>query len=1021
MQAAQIIVDTQRLLAEWFARLRDSRTGPVFFIEHGRSEADTEDLRQGVSRAARLYPLQDGWWRTNPLPLVVTATEIGYRYRGTGTDFWPKLESALGIHISLESRREVRDLFKRCSSKYRGARPPVTPWTRYFCLIAWPVTHALVPLEFHRQLSATLANLRSDVEALDDEELHRAVRSATRQPSARFESFLEDGSHAVPVIRALLGGQGGEVSQDTVTRIDLDLKADRDARIDIEIARRKQRQLRTGPTSRPKPTPREVLPGRLQLRLRDGGGLIVEAAFPTIQGSEVDQLRRTLRRRRQRIQLWGLASPVPSDCLLSGLPFPVNLRAVPAVGTPLLEGLDQLGIDSRLMRILASFQLEFHPPMVFAANSEGDLACLIQGREISAFRKCWLLAVEEAGGPFARLPKLGGTGPFACYRLDPLQAQAAEALDRLGYRVHHNVSVSIAGAPPLDERGGVPRFLVGDQRVVVPRRQHPPGSAVEVGGERVALDGDLVRIRVSSGEHILEISSQGALRRDPFKGVQAVERGLYRPCWIELSSDERTVQALLGGGIALRIDGLAPLEGLTLTLELEVGGWRAGTSVLLDPLPHALPADQEPWPTLLNQATHDRILNAPGPVVLHARIGALAAESWTFERSVRPCWWTRNPSGLLLNSEMGPLDYGEVSSAAPAAQPVPAIPGDRADAVLLVPLDADEAVFGPTAGFATFCTGPVRTALLAPRMDRPRLRRSRRGVGGSLGMEDLAEAWLRWSLAESDTLTAEIRRRQVSAQLDRWLAELACGQVWTQREERIRVPVADPWKLLAEECVKSRLGLDELVELSERDEAEVLGLAVKDMRRSRPDLWVRIGPHAVQAGDVGNSLLDAEDYADLDGSCARAYEQLAVRLRKAGKNEFADVVEAADPGAGPDRWDPVLEKALAGSELRELGELLLPTDTAQRLMSLDLTLMPLGEITEELLFWARESRKALAGDLPSSETLQAILALWVAPETAVSLDWRNTLDTLVAERSLARAARYLALRARSVRPTDSSP
>ena len=535
------------------------------------------------------------------------------------------------------------------------------------------------------------------------------------------------------------------------------------------------------------------------------------------------------------------------------------------------------------------------------------------------------------------------------------------------------------------------------------------------------MDGDLVRVRVSKGEHILEISSQGALRRDLFKGVQAVERELYRACWIELSSDERTVQSLLASGIALRVDGMAPLEGLTLTLELEVGSWHGGTSVLLDPLPHVLPADQEPWPTLLNQATHDRILNAPGPVVLHARVGALAAESWTFERSVRPCWWSRSPAGLLLNSELGPLEYGEVSSATPAAQPVPAMPGDRTDAVLLAPLDPDEAVFGPTAGFATFCTGPWRIALLAPRMDRPRLRRSRRGVGGSLGMEDLAEAWLRWSLAESDTLTAEIRRRQVSAQLDRWLAELACGEVWTQREERIRAPFADPWKLLAEECIKSRLGLDELVELSERDEAEVLGLAVKDIRRSHPDLWVRIGPHAVQGGDAGNSLLDAEDYANLDGSCARAYEQLATRLRKAGRNEFADVVEAADPGAGHDQWDPVLGNALAGSELRELGELLLPTDTARGLMSLDLTMMPLGEITEELQFWASESRKALAGDLPSGETLRAILALWVAPETALSLDWRGALDTLIAERSLARAARYLALRARSVRPEDSSP
>ncbi len=1021
MQEALSMVDAQRLLAERFARLRDSRAGPVFFIEHGSSEVDTEDLRQAVSRAARRYPFQGGWWRTYPLPLVVTATEIGYRYRGTGTDFWPKLESALGIHISPESRQEVRDLFKRCSHQYRGAQPPMTPWTRSFCLIAWPVTHALVPLEFHRQLSATLARLESNVEALDDEELHRAIRIAAQQPSARFESFLEDGSHAVSVIRALLGGQGGDVSQDTVTRIDLDLKADRDARIDIGIARRKQRQLRTRPASRPKPTSRDVLSGRLQLRLRKGGGLVVEAAFPAIQGSEVDQLRRTLRRRRQRIQLWGVSSPVPSDCLLSGLPFPVSLRAVPAVGTPLLGGLDELGIDSRLIRILESFQLDFCPPTVFAANAEGDLARLIQGREVSAFRTCWLLAVEEAGGPFARLPKLGETGPFACYRLDPSQAHAAEALDRLGYRVHHNVSVSIAGAPPLDERGGVPRFLVGDQRVVVPRRSHPPGSAVEVGGETIALDGDLVRVRVSKGDHVLEISSQGALRRDPFKVVQAVERELYHACWIELNSDERTVQALLGGGIALRVEGLAPLEGLTLTLGLEVESWSGEASILLDPLPHVLPADQQPWPTLLNQATHDRILNAPGPVVLHARIGALARESWTFERSVRPCWWSRSPAGYLLSSELGPLEYGEVSSTTPAAKPSPAMPGESVNAVLLAPLEPNEAVFGPTAGFATFCIGPVRTALVAPRMERPQLRRSRRGVGGSLGMEDLAEAWFRWVLAESGNLAAEIRRRQVSTQLDRWLAELACGEVWKEREERIRAPLADPWKLLAGECLKARLGLDEFVSLSETEEANVLELAVKEIRRSRPDLWTRISPHAVEGGAMGKPLLDGQDYADLDGLCARAYVQLADRFRRAGRHELAGIAEAADPGAGPDRWDPVLENALATSELRELGELLLPTDTAQQLMSLDLTLMPLGEIAEELQLWARESRKALAGDLPSSETLRAILALWVAPETAVSLDWRSALDTLVAERALSRAARYLALRARSVRPEDSSP
>ena len=39
-------------------------------------------------------------------------------------------------------------------------------------------------------------------------------------------------------------------------------------------------------------------------------------------------------------------------------------------------------------------------------------------------------------------------------------------------------------------------------------------------------------------------------------------------------------------------------------------------------------------------------------------------------------------------------------------------------------------------------------------------------------------------------------------------------------------------------------------------------------------------------------------------------------------------------------------------------------------------------------------------------------ALWIEPEAAASLDWRSALDVLLAERSIARAARYLALRSR---------
>ncbi len=1013
------IADSERLLAEHFRDLRENRNGPVFFIEHGLSAVDTKQVQLVVRQAAKHHSLQSSWWRGHPLPLLVTATEIGYAYRGTGTDFWPKLESVLSTHISLEARQKVRDLFESCSSQYGGARPPVTAWTTAFRLIAWPITHALVPVEFHRQLAATLANLRSDAQSLDDETLHRYVRIAARNPSVRFGSFLEDGSPAVPMIRALLGGENGEISNDTVTRIELDLTADRDARLDIEFARRRQRRLRKTSTQPTGPAPQEVRAGHLQLRFREQGQLALEVRFPTIQGPEADRLRRTLRRRLFRPRLWGVTSPVPCDWLFSGLPFPVNFHTLPEVGTPLLQDLDQLGIDRALIEILESFQLHFQPPLLFAANDTGDQARLVRGNEISTFRTYWLLAEYDPANRFASLSELGKVGPLACYALDPSHTRAADELDRLGYRIRQGLSVLIAGSPALEEGAGVPRFLVGDERIVVPKREHSPGARVDLGSESIPVDGNLVRVRVPEGKQVLEIASQDMSRREAFEGVRVSDHAFRRACWIELSADERTIQALLGGSVALRVDGVAPLEGLTLTVELEAGSWRTGTSIPLDALPQVLDANQELWHVLLNQATRERILQDQHPVVLHARAGALAEDSWTLERSLRPIWWIRGPEGPFLDSELGQVEHGKVSIARPAEEPVAEFTADATDAVLLAPLNPDESIFGPSVRFSTFCTSPAKGTLLAPPMERPRLRRSRSSTSGALGLQQLMEAWLRWAVAESDTFTAELRRQQAARRLDLWIAELTCGEVWARREEELRLPSADPWKLLVEQCLRYGRGLDELVQTTEQDNREIVRLAVAEIRRDHADLWVRIGPLAVRGNDSKDSLLGGEEYAELDAACARAYGQLAEQYRRVGKIHIAESLDSADPGAAPDQWDPVLESALAGSELRELGELLLPTDTARWLMSMDPTLIPIREIAEELHLWATKSQRAMVGDLPTEETMRAILALWIAPESAVLMDWRTALDTIVAERALARAARYLALRARSSRPVGA--
>lgn len=92
--------------------------------------------------------------------------------------------------------------------------------------------------------------------------------------------------------------------------------------------------------------------------------------------------------------------------------------------------------------------------------------------------------------------------------------------------------------------------------------------------------------------------------------------------------------------------------------------------------------------------------------------------------------------------------------------------------------------------------------------------------------------------------------------------------------------------------------------------------------------------------------------------------------------------------------------------------MLFPSDIAHGLMTLEPSVLTLDELTEEFTAWARNARGALAGSVPPAHTLKAILALWIEPEGAASLDWRSALDVLLAERALARAGRYLGLRSR---------
>ena len=89
--------------------LRLEDVEPVVFVEHGLDAHELDELRAAVRGSLRVHPLDSGWWDSCDLPLLVASTEIGYCYRGSGTDFWPLLETELEFEASPAGRLRIKE------------------------------------------------------------------------------------------------------------------------------------------------------------------------------------------------------------------------------------------------------------------------------------------------------------------------------------------------------------------------------------------------------------------------------------------------------------------------------------------------------------------------------------------------------------------------------------------------------------------------------------------------------------------------------------------------------------------------------------------------------------------------------------------------------------------------------------------------------------------------------------------------------------------------------------------------
>lgn len=218
----------QDRLARHFASLAATREGsgfPIFALEHPLTPTEVEQMSSLLRAHIRSHHrLGSHHW----LCWVVYATEIGYGY--TGDEYWQSfVEVTPGWQF--QHRDALRARFRKFQQTYAGVKPSGA-WATNFPIIAWPITHSVLPKYLQYQFAYAIYQLRFRLArfgGLDSASAGRMLASYSYDASTRFQQFLQQEELTGRILLGLLGisSEGGPapIYEPTLTRIVADLDA----------------------------------------------------------------------------------------------------------------------------------------------------------------------------------------------------------------------------------------------------------------------------------------------------------------------------------------------------------------------------------------------------------------------------------------------------------------------------------------------------------------------------------------------------------------------------------------------------------------------------------------------------------------------------------------------------------------------------------------------------------------------------------------------------------------------------
>ena len=231
----------QKRLERHFTQLASARSTsdfPLFALEHGLSEVEFDE----ISKLLRSRLALNLDWEPHWLLWVVYATELGYDY--DGDEYWHSFEERTPRWRDRGSRSQLREWFSRFRMTYHGVKPS-GPWADWFSIIAWPITHAILPKYLQWQFAKTLYDLRyrlASLEALSPRAIGQLLTSNAWEVSSRFREFLQQEELSGRIVLALLNDRKVEgqspIYPQTLQRLACDLEQMQSAREWLNETRR---------------------------------------------------------------------------------------------------------------------------------------------------------------------------------------------------------------------------------------------------------------------------------------------------------------------------------------------------------------------------------------------------------------------------------------------------------------------------------------------------------------------------------------------------------------------------------------------------------------------------------------------------------------------------------------------------------------------------------------------------------------------------------------------------------------